>query len=273
MDIYQAIMLGIVQGLTEFLPVSSSGHLVIGQSLFGLTEPALSFDISVHIGTLLAVIVLFRKDIMAIIASGVFFLKSLIRKNAATGRLKDNRELNMLWLIIIGSVPTAIIGILLNKIADRLFSSTLLVGIMLIITGIILWLTRKTSEKSKTGNKLTIGKALLIGLVQGMAVIPGISRSGSTIAAGLFAGLNRELSARFSFLLSIPAIAGAAVLNFADLQTASTISGAVTLIGAITSFVVGYLALTILLYFVKNGRLYVFAPYCVFVGIIAITLI
>jgi undecaprenyl-diphosphatase len=272
MDIYQAIILGIIQGLTEFLPVSSSGHLVIFQFLFGLTEPALSFDISVHIGTLMAVAVVFRKDIIALIISGTRFLKSFFQREAIDDKLKDDKDLKLLFFIIIGSVPTAIIGLLFHNIADQLFSSTKLVGIMLILTGTILWFAGRLRENSGKTAHLTITKALIIGVVQGLAVIPGISRSGSTIATGLFIGLSREASARYSFLLSMPAILGAAVLSFTGLPTVSTISYTVTLIGSFTSFIVGYFALRMLLYFVKKGRLHIFSPYCFLAGIVAITL-
>ncbi len=272
MDIYQAIILGVIQGLTEFLPVSSSGHLVIFQYLFGLTEPALSFDISVHIGTLMAVAVVFRKDILALIVSGIHFLKSFFKKDAIKDKLKDDPDLKLLFFIIIGSVPTAIIGLLFHKIADQLFSSTTLVGIMLILTGTILWFAGRTRQNSDSTTELTTTKALIIGVVQGLAVIPGISRSGSTIAAGLFIGLSRESSARYSFLLSMPAILGAAVLSFAGLPAVSTISYTVTFIGSFTSFIVGYFALRVLLYFVKKGRLHIFAPYCLLAGTVAITL-
>ncbi len=272
MDIYQAIILGIIQGLTEFLPVSSSGHLVIFQFLFGLTEPALSFDISVHIGTLLAVAVVFRKDILAIIVSGVRFLKSIFQKTVIDKKPKDDPDLKLLLFIIIGSVPTAIIGLLFHKIADQLFSSTMLVGIMLMVTGMILWFAGRLRENNGRNKEITIAKALIIGVVQGLAVIPGISRSGSTIAAGLFIGLSRETSARYSFLLSMPAILGAAVLSFAGLPVVSTISYTAMLIGSFTSFIVGYFALRLLLYFVKKGRLHIFAPYCLLAGIVAITL-
>jgi len=272
MDIYQAIILGIIQGLTEFLPVSSSGHLVIFQFLFGLSEPALSFDISVHIGTLIAVAVVFRKDILALIVSGVCFLQAFFQRGAAYDKFKGDPDLKMILFIIIGSVPTGIIGLLFHKIADQLFASTTLVGIMLMITGTILWFAGRIPENSDITTEMTAKKALIIGTVQGLAVIPGISRSGSTIATGLFVGLSRETSARYSFLLSMPAILGAAFLSFADLPAVSGISYTVTLIGSLASFLVGYGALKLLLYFVQKGRLHIFTPYCLLAGLVAITL-
>lgn len=251
MTYLQAIILGTVQGLTEFLPVSSSGHLVIGQHLFGLTEPELLFDVAVHIGTLLAVFIYFRREIAAIVVA--------VCKWPFTRELTPETRLG--FMIVAGSIPTAVIGLLLEKKAEILFSSLVLVGAMLIGTGVWMWFTRRIPLSH--GNKeLSLTRTLLIGTVQGLAVIPGISRSGSTIAAGLYLGLSRETAARYSFLLSMPAILGAALISMREFTGTGTASLPSVLAGSIAAAVIGYGALAFLVYIVKKGSLYLFAPYC-----------
>jgi len=268
MDTFHAVILGIVQGLTEFLPVSSSGHLVIFQHLFGLKEPELFFDISVHVGTLTAVIIFFWKDIQKIILSVINFLKLLIKKEASFRDINKNPEVKLAWLIIIGSVPTGIIGLSFHKAAEQLFSSLFLVGCSLMITGLFLSLTRLVRKNDKDIEQFYVKDALIIGIIQGIAVTPGISRSGSTISAGLFLGLSREISARYSFLLSIPAIVGAEILSLKDVSANDLNSG--IFIGTITAGIVGYGALKLLVYIVKKGEMHLFAPYCWIAGIFAL---
>lgn len=295
MEIYQAIILGIIQGLTEFLPVSSSGHLVLGQHLFGLKDVPLYFDVSLHIGTLGAIFIVFFKEIKAIVVAFFYLCFNIIQKK---NNLMGDKDTILLILIIAGSIPTAFLGLMFNKMAEQLFSSVTMVGFMLLITGTLLWLTRYISNnvsgnisdniinerlsereipseknvlnKKEPQNKFTLQKALMIGVVQGFAVIPGISRSGSTIVAGMFLGLPREEAARFSFLLSIPAIIGAAMLSFSKIETINSIFQPSVLLGTLASFIVGYFALIILLRIVKHGNLYIFAPYCWCIGLFAI---
>ena len=270
MDLFQAIILGIIQGLTEFLPVSSSGHLVIFQNLFGLKEPELFFDISVHVGTLAAIVIFFWKEIWAIIISLAHFSALALKKRISFHSVYEDADAKLAILIVVGSIPTAIIGILFHKIADTLFSSVVLVGFMLIITGSLVWGTRWIKKDRKNINDFSVRDALIIGLVQGIAIIPGISRSGSTIAVGLFLGLNRETAARYSFLLSIPAILGAAALSLNHLSAHNVLPLKVTLFGAFTSCIVGYWALKLLIKIVKHGRMQIFAPYCWAIGILAL---
>ncbi|MDD9302730.1 MAG: undecaprenyl-diphosphate phosphatase [Desulfobacter sp.] len=263
MEIYQGIILGILQGLTEFLPVSSSGHLVLGQIYFNITESALTFDIAVHMGTLAAVLVVYFSDIKDILVAVFQFLG---------GRLaKENREnLNFAGCIIAGSVPTALIGFGLKQFEEILFTSSFLVGAMLMVTGILLWISRKYYRDTNANAGLTIKRSLFIGVVQGLAVIPGISRSGSTIAAGMFSGLDRIRAAKFSFLLSVPAICGAQVISIKDvLETGDGIDPAM-IYGTIVSFIVGLAALKFLLKLVHTGKFHFFAPYCWLVGILAL---
>jgi len=272
MNSLEAIILGILQGLTEFLPVSSSGHLVLFQHLFGLKEAELFFDVCVHLGTLVAVIIVFRHEIIKIISALLQLVALGGQKEKFLQKMESEPELKMAVLIVIGSIPTAILGLLFASIADRLFSSTLIVGLMLMVTGLLLWLTRKaeTHAIAASDGHLTTAKAFIIGIVQGLAIIPGISRSGSTISTGLLLGVDRETAARYSFLLSIPAIVGAGLLSLKDGFSQTTPVIWTSLLGAVTAAIVGYGALKSLLHLVKKGRLYVFAPYCWLVGLLAI---
>lgn len=263
MENYQAIILGALQGITEFLPVSSSGHLVLGQKLFGVNEPSLAFNIAMHLGTLLAIIVVFYADLKKIIFSLIECLKILIIKK----EFKNNPEIKFISLIIIGSIPTAIIGLIIKKYAMSWFSSPAVVGLMLIITGIILWLSKYFKQELDLKD-FSDKKAFLIGISQGIAVIPGISRSGITVVLGLMLGIKRELAARFSFLLSIPAILGAAVLEFFETET--LLLDQAVIYGTITAFIIGVLALFLLLKIVKQGKFYLFAPYCWLLGLITL---
>ena len=272
MNSTEAILLGIIQGLTEFLPVSSSGHLVLFQHLFGLKEAELFFDVCVHLGTLVAVVIVFRQEIIKIISALLQLASSDRQKEKFLQKVDSNPELKMALFIVIGSIPTAVLGLFFASIADRLFSSTLITGLMLVVTGLLLWVARKAKSQAGAANSghLTKGKAFIIGIVQGLAIIPGISRSGSTISAGLLLGINRETAARYSFLLSIPAIVGAGLLSIKDGVSQSDPVISMSLLGAVTAAMVGYGALKSLLHLVKKGRLYVFAPYCWLVGILAI---
>jgi len=272
MNSTEAIILGIIQGLTEFLPVSSSGHLVLFQQLFGLKEAELFFDVCVHLGTLVAVIIVFRQEIIKIISALLQLVSLAGQKEKFLQNVKSDPELKMAVFIVIGSIPTAILGLLFASIADRLFSSALITGLMLMVTGLLLWLTRKagTHAVSTSIGHLTPGKAFIIGIVQGLAIIPGISRSGSTISTGLLLGVDRETAARYSFLLSIPAIVGAGLLSLKEGFSQTNPAIWISLLGAVPAALVGYGALKSLLHMVKKGRLYVFAPYCWLVGILAI---
>lgn len=268
MDPIQAIILGVIQGLTEFLPISSSGHLVLFQHIFGLKEPEIFFDISVHAGTLVAVIVYFRKDLQAIIISTTRFVVMMLKREVSFGDVWKDSDTKLAFLIIIGTIPTAIIGLLFKSVADQLFSSIFIVGCALMVTGVLLWITHIIKTKGESIEHFSVKDALLIGLVQGLAITPGISRSGSTIAVGILLGLNRETAARYSFLLSIPAIVGAQIISLKDISAHDL--DLVTLMGTIAAGIVGYCALKLLVYIVKKGRMHLFSPYCWLVGVIAL---
>ncbi len=272
MNSSEAILLGIIQGLTEFLPVSSSGHLVLFQQLFGLKEAELFFDVCVHLGTLLAVIVVFHREIQNIIAALLRLVSITAKKEKFWQQVESDPDLKMALLIIIGSIPTAILGLIFHSIADKLFSSPFFTGLMLMVTGLLLWLTRraKTGGKGPDIEGFSRTKAFIIGIIQGLAIIPGLSRSGSTISIGLLLGINREIAARYSFLLSIPAIIGAGLLSLKEGLSQTDLAIQISLLGAATAALVGYGALKVLLRMVKKGHLYVFAPYCWLAGILAI---
>jgi undecaprenyl-diphosphatase len=272
MNSTEAIILGAIQGLTEFLPVSSSGHLVLFEKMLGMKQAQLFFDIGVHLGTLVAVIVVFRGEIKKIVAALVKLFSAAGPKQTIMHKVESDPHLKMALLIVIGSIPTAALGFLFAGIADRLFSSGFITGLMLIVTGMLLWLTRRTGAgvDRTPGDRLTSKNAFIIGIVQGLAIIPGISRSGSTISIGLMLGIDRETAARYSFLLSIPAIIGAGLLSLKNGLSQMDLVMRPALLGALTAALVGYAALKSLLQIVKKGHLHVFAPYCWLVGLLAI---
>lgn len=254
----QAVWLGILQGLTEFLPVSSSGHLVLGQRLMGLKEPELMFDVAVHVGTLCAVLLFFRQDIWSMVR-GLWARDPQGRK----GR-------RLLWLVVAGSIPTAVMGLLLKDTFESMFASLLAVGIALLVTGGLLMLTRLAPAGGRRLERTGAGRAFLVGVAQGMAITPGISRSGATISTGLLLGMDRKLAAHFSFVLSIPAILGALVLQLKDLAPGAPVNLGPLFIGATAAALSGYLALWLLMGLVQRGKLHWFAPYCLALGLAAI---
>ncbi len=266
MDILYAVVLGVIQGLTEFLPVSSSGHLVLFQNLFGLTEPELLLDICLHVGTLAAVCSVFFREIISLLRTFVQ-LPRLYRKH---GNLADmfgkNPDIRMAGLIFFGSIPTGICGVLFHQIADRIFSSVLIVGVMLVITGTFLWMTRWLGVHGKNLQQMKLTDALIVGLAQGFSILPGISRSGATISAALFLGIDRGLAGRYSFLLCVPAITGALLLHLKSPVLYSSISPVGILAGSLAAGLTGFFALKILLRLVRKGSLFYFSPYCWILG-------
>ena len=256
----QAIWLGVVQGLTEFLPVSSSGHLVLGQHLLGLNEPEMLFDVAVHVGTLLAVAAYFWRDLWAML-------------RGLWGRDEEaERGRRLIWLVFVGSVPTAIIGVLFRHDFEALFASVTAVGIALIITGFLLMATHFAPPPRREIWRVGAGRALIVGFVQGLAITPGISRSGSTISAALMLGVERKLAAQYSFLLSLPAILGALVLHLKDLGPEQEVAWTPLLLGGAVAGVTGLVALRLLIGVVQRGGLHWFAFYCWAIGAAALIL-
>ena len=259
-----AVLLGLLQGLTEFLPVSSSGHLALAQSLIpGFSQPGVLFDVTLHIGTLVAVCIYFWQDLWGMALS----LFSSGRGDAAASR-------RMLWLLIAGSVPTAAIGLLFRKQFEAMFSDVYGVGVWFIVTGVLLFLTDRVSTRGRELSAMRLLDALVIGIAQGLAIIPSLSRSGATIAAGVFLGLERGLLVRYSFLLSIPAVAGAFVLELVT-HRHEALEGFDPLAygaGTLAALVVGYWSIGVLLNMTRSRRLSVFAYYCWAVGGLALFL-
>jgi undecaprenyl-diphosphatase len=269
-DWLEALVLGVVQGATEYLPVSSSGHLVIFQHLFGLTEPALLFDIVLHVATLIVVLWYYRADIAEILRHTSSALRSLGSRSGWAEVQKQYPGFRLAWLIVVGTVPTALIGITLEEAFESLFASLTVVGMMLWVTGSILVATRWATDGQRGLQQIRLRDALLIGLVQGMAITPGISRSGSTIGVALLLGVQRETAARYSFLLSVPSIIGALLLKLGD--AADGIGLPTMALGFLAALVSGYFCLIFLVRIVRRGRLAWFAPYCFAVGLLALLL-
>lgn len=263
MNNIETIFLGIVQGLTEFLPVSSSGHLVIFENLLGMKEPEILLDASLHLGTLIAVCIYFRKDLVNMVTE----LWSFVSPSSNKEDLKPNARLAM--MVVLGTVPTAIIGLAFKDSIEKAFGSLFVVGIMLLITGVIVGITRFIPKAHCTATRVGPLIALAIGVAQGLAIMPGISRSGSTIVCALLLGLDRELAGRFSFLLAIPAILGAVVLQL-DADAIQRVGVAPLILGLVSSGIIGFLALKLLMGIVKKGHFYYFAPYCWGVGLLTL---
>lgn len=268
----ETIFLGIIQGLTEFLPVSSSGHLVIFQNLIGLKEPELLLACSLHLGTLLAVCLYFRSDVGLMVREVWQVLTQTLKARRRSGSTDsgvslEKRHDSLVWWVLIGSIPTGIIGLVFKAPLENLFGSVTTVGVMLIVTGIIVGLTRLMPEGYGTRTRIGLIVALAVGTAQGLAIIPGISRSGATIVCGLLFGLDRELAGRFSFLLAIPAIIAALAVQI-NIEALTRVGFVPLLFGFLTSALVGLLALKLLMDMVKKGHLHYFAPYCWAVGLL-----
>lgn len=268
MTMIQAVLMGLLQGLTEFLPVSSSGHLIIGGELLEIQQTGILLEVCLHCGTLVAVCIFFRQQIYDIIES---LMAVLLRRKTKNEVVLQKRRHNLLLLlyIIVACIPTGIIGLVLEHYSDVLFTSVKLVGALLLVTGAVLWLTPRQPKKKPT--HITVKKSLIIGLVQGLAVLPGISRSGSTIATSLFLGISREDAAKFSFLISVPTILGATLLEALKLR-GNGLSAELppALLGAVVAGISGYFALRFLIGVLNRGKLYYFSIYCWCLGLIAL---
>jgi undecaprenyl-diphosphatase len=264
---FVAFWLGLVQGLTEFFPVSSSGHLVLLQHFFGIRESQLAFDVMVHLGTAVAVIIFTWRELVEILSSLIHIPGWLFGGKLKEAWQKEEGLRLLVWLLV-GSIPAGLFGILLQDQLREVFGAPRTVSLLLLVTGLILLWAEGRSGERKLG-QIEAKESLLVGLAQAGAILPGISRSGSTIAAGLSLGLTREAAAKFSFLLSLPAIAGAAVLELGDLGQI-TISKANLAVGFFTSALAGYFAIRFLVQVLKQGKLRGFAYYCFAVGLVSL---
>jgi len=250
-----AIILGIIQGLTEFLPVSSSGHLVLVESILGVKQPGVSFELLVHLGTFLSVLAYFRRRILRLLQS--LFVREM------------RRERGMVMYLVIGSIPAGVIGILFADFFERTFTNPLLTAALLIVTGIILL----TPKLVRTGaNDISCLSAITMGVGQALAIFPGISRSGSTIAFGMLAGVDPSRAAEFSFLLALPAIAGAVLIKSGELMLLDAGLIRQYLVGFAFAFLLGLVAVYAVMGIVRRGKFEYFAYYCFAVGAVGLYL-
>ncbi len=262
-EVLRALLLGILQGLTEFLPVSSSGHLVIVPELLTWPRPGMTFDAVAHAGTALAVLLYFRSDWLRLLTSPIRGLRA--------GNLRQDPDARLLGLLALSTLPAVVVSLALNQAFEELFARPLAAAPMLLVTGALLVIAEQLSSKDEGAGDLSAGRALTIGVSQALAIIPGISRSGSTIAAGQLVGLSREEATRFSFLLAGPITAGAGIFEL----TKSLVRGAVwgdlaTLAtGFVAAFLSGYLTIGFLLAYSRRAPLYVFAAYTWAFGLVA----
>ncbi len=259
MEIIKAVILGVVQGLTEFLPISSSGHLVIGSQILNFHEPGIAFEVFLHMGTLLAVIIAFYKDILLMLKA-VFV-------SPETRRADPRLRRAFMWdiYIVVATIPAVIVGLFLKDSIEDIFNNVLITYAMLAVTGTIMLLTRKIRERDV---RVNCPRSLLIGCAQATAILPGLSRSGSTIFTGMLLGIQREKAARFSFIMSIPAILGASTLQLSDLLAVPPTRDQIAALGAgtVASLISGYLAILCLMRFVRRGQLHWFGYYCYLVS-------
>lgn len=264
MSYLYAVIMGVIQGLTEFLPVSSSGHLAIFQILFGVEAPGMFFDVLLHIGTLIAVILCYYKDIGKMIVELFLMIADLFRRRKVVTNIYRKMDL----LIIVATVPTGIIGVFNSDLIEKVSKLLIVPGICLIITGVILLLADRCPDGEKTPKTTSYSNAFLIGIAQGIATLPGISRSGSTITACLLSGFNRKYAVKFSFILSIPAILGSLVFELFDIDL-STINGhdmGAFLVGMVVAAVVGYISIRTMLLVVRKKKFLGFSIYCFIIG-------
>ena len=267
MDIIQGIIIGIVQGLTEFLPVSSSAHLVFIQNILGV-ESSLAFDTFLHLGTLIAVLWFFRYDIYKMLKSWWLSLGDILQGRFTEGFREDPYK-RLAWYVIIATIPVGIVGVLFEDSVDALFAGALYVpAFFLFVTGTILYLSQRMTSGNINYDNITKKEALFMGLGQACAILPGLSRSGTTIAAGLTIGLDKEFAAKFSFILSIPAIFGAFVLQLKDIGSAMDANFLPVFLGFIAAIISGYMAIKWMLDLIQNKSLDIFSYYCWAVGII-----
>ena len=267
MDIIQGIIIGIVQGLTEFLPVSSSAHLVFIQNILGV-ESSLAFDTFLHLGSLLAVLWFFRSDIINMIRSWIESLQDITQGRFKEGFYADAYK-RLAWYVILATIPVGFAGVFFEDAVDSLFAGALYVpAFFLFVTGTILYLSQRMASGNINYDNITAKEALWMGLGQACAILPGLSRSGTTIAAGLTIGLDKEFAAKFSFILSIPAIFGAFVIQLKDIGGALDVNFLPIILGFIAAFIAAYVAIKWMLDLIKNRSLDIFAYYCWIVGIV-----
>lgn len=267
MPLYEAIILAIVQGLTEFLPVSSTAHLAIIPRLFHFPDPGLGFDVALHVGTLVAVLIFFFRDWVQVIANGLGF--------SYRGVAPDENSRSLLWYLVVGTIPLLIAGATLKEYAEGPWRTLFVMGTTLVVLGIFMYFADRVSQNKRRLDSMTWTDAITIGVAQALAVVPGVSRSGITITAARFRHLDREAAARFSFLLSTPAIAAAAAKDALDLRKEGGVPHDMQLpylVGIAVSGLVGMVVIAFFLHYLRRNTLNLFVWYRVIFGIIVIAL-
>ncbi len=266
MDLIQAIVLGLVQGLTEFLPISSSGHLLLLPALFGWEDPGSGFTAVIQLGTVLAVLIYFWKDLL--VAVGAWW-RSLFDKS-----VRGTKEARLGWAVFVGTIPVVVAGLLLEEQIDTAFRSPLLVASMLVGVALVMWLAEAVGKRSRDLESVSTKDGLIVGIWQALSLVPGASRSGSTIAGALFLGMDRATAARFSFLLSVPSVLGSGVYKLVKGREELLVGGAApTLVATIVAFVSGYAAIAFLISFLQRRSTAVFIVYRIALGGVIIALV
>jgi undecaprenyl-diphosphatase len=285
MTVLQAILLGIIQGITEFLPVSSSGHLAILQNIFHIeTEGSMFFDIMLHVGTLVAIFVVYWKDILRMIVETINICIDLIgnlkiwianRRDDEALRYKriiHNNYRKFVVLVIVSTIPTAVIGYAAKSLVSAASETLIVPGVCLLLTGVLLMVADYTESGTKIPRDVSYSNGFFIGIAQGISTLPGLSRSGTTITACLLSGFDRRFAVKYSFIMSIPAVLGAAVLEIKDAAAESMSFGLVgcSILGAVVAGLVGYVCIKVMLAVVRKKKFKGFAIYCFALGLIAI---
>lgn len=285
MSLLESIILGVIQGLAEFLPISSSGHLAIFKSFFGLSEVGITYDLMLHLGTLVAVFIVYWSDIWKLIKEGVAivgdccknigcFFANCFGKEMKYVKIVTSAYRKFVMLIIVSTIPTGIIGLVFKEIFNMDNPSLIVPGIALLVTGCMLFIVDEIPNGGRTPKETTYKNALIIGISQGIATLPGISRSGTTLTFGLLNGLDRTFAVKYSFIMSIPAILGANILSIPDLfdpaNNISTNEFIYYIIGTVVAAVVGYICIKTMLVIVRNKKMRYFSYYCFAMGLIAI---
>jgi len=247
MDILEIIILGIIQGITEFLPISSSGHLVIAQNILGIKSPGNTLEVLFHFGTLMSVVYVFLEDLKQIFIT-----------------INEKNNQLFIFYMIIATLPAVFAGLLLKDYFLKIFDNVHLVGFALCLTGLLLILSKRFKNNQK---EIAFSSSIVVGIAQAIAIIPGISRSGSTISVCMYLGIPPKEAARFSFLLSIPVVLGASILGFLEIESINTIDYLTLTTAIITSFFTGVLALKILIKTLETGKFYFFGFYCLIAGV------
>ena len=260
MELLRSVVLGLIQGLTEFLPISSSAHLAIFPQLFGWGDPGAAYTAVIQIGTELAVVLYFWRDIWTIGSGWV--------RGVFSAEARRAPEWQMGWFIIIGSLPIVILGLLLEDLIDREFRSLLVIATTLVVLGVVLGISEKVGRKNRPIEQLTMRHAVMLGAAQAAALVPGVSRSGATISMGLFLGYERRAATRYAFLLAIPAVVGAGVYKLKDIPGAENAYGTgPTIVGTVVSFVVGLAVIHWLLRYVSTRSYAPFVVYRIVLGL------